>query len=515
MRGCVIQLLALLAAWLPVVAQAQFLYSFNNGAITITGYTGTGGVVTIPDRINGLTVTSIGDFAFYGRTGVTNVTIPNTVTNIGIVAFRYCTGLESITIPNSVSSIGGNAFSACTSLTAIVVDADNSVYSSEDGVLFDKNRKMLIRCPGGKTGSCVIPNGASAIMGYAFDGCARLTSIITVNSVTNIGVFAFQDCRRLTNVTIADNITSIGGWAFFGCTSLTSITLPDAVTSIGEGAFRDCTSLTGVTIPDRVTSINDFMFYGCTGLASIGIGSAVRSIGTQVFSDCVSLAKIGVEDDNSTYSSIDGVLFDKSRTTLIRHPAGRSGTYAIPGSVTNIWELAFERCVSLTSVTIPNGVLSIGAGAFYGCTGLTNVTVPGGVTIVWDVAFAYCGGLNGVYFQGEAPLVAPDAFEGNDAATIYYLPGTTGWGPTFGGRPTALWLPQVSTGDAGFGVRTNRFGFNIHWASGRTVVVEACEGLANPVWTPVGTNTLAEGSSYFSDPHWSDSPARFYRLREW
>ena len=90
---------------------------------------------------------------------------------------------------------------------------------------------------------------------------------------------------------------------------------------------------------------------------------------------------------------------------------------------------------------------------------------------------------------------------------------TTGWGATFAGRPTALWLPEARTSDADFGVRTNQFGFNIRWASDKVVVVEASPNLSNPVWTPVSTNTLTGGSSYFSDPQWTNHPTRFYRLR--
>ena len=104
-------------------------------------------------------------------------------------------------------------------------------------------------------------------------------------------------------------------------------------------------------------------------------------------------------------------------------------------------------------------------------------------------------------------------FSGDNNATVYYLPGTTGWGSTFGGRPTVLWNPQVQTGDASFGVRTNRFGFTITGTSNLVIVVEACTNLANPIWSPVGTNTLTGGSSYFSDPQWTNYPARFYRLR--
>ena len=121
--------------------------------------------------------------------------------------------------------------------------------------------------------------------------------------------------------------------------------------------------------------------------------------------------------------------------------------------------------------------------------------------------------LSEVYFEGNAPSIDLSTFNGDNAATIYYLPGTTGWGPTIGGRPTALWKPLVQANDASFGVRTNQFGFSINWASGRVVVVEACTDLTQPIWSPVGTNTLTDGSSYFSDPQWTNHPARFYRLR--
>ncbi len=99
--------------------------------------------------------------------------------------------------------------------------------------------------------------------------------------------------------------------------------------------------------------------------------------------------------------------------------------------------------------------------------------------------------------------------------TAYYLPGTTGWAAfsTNTGIPVVLWLPLFQTGDASFGVRTNQFGFNIAWASGQTVVVEAASNLSNPLWTPVATNILTSDSVYFSDPQSSNYPARFYRLR--
>ena len=109
-------------------------------------------------------------------------------------------------------------------------------------------------------------------------------------------------------------------------------------------------------------------------------------------------------------------------------------------------------------------------------------------------------------------------FFGATNAIVYYLPGTAGWSATFDDRPTVLWNPQAQTGDASFGVRTNRFGFNITGSSNLVIVVEACTNLTTSVWTPVGTNTLntligTNGSSYFSDLHWTNYPGRFYRFR--
>jgi hypothetical protein len=144
---------------------------------------------------------------------------------------------------------------------------------------------------------------------------------------------------------------------------------------------------------------------------------------------------------------------------------------------------------------------------------LISATIPQSVTNLDDYAFSACTSLTGVYFRGNAPSLGSDVFDYDTNAVVYYLPGTAGWGATYGGLPTAVWQPLVLTGDASFGVRTSQFGFTVAWASGMAVIVEAATNLAHPVWLPLQTNTLASDSWYFSDPQWTNYPKRFYRLR--
>src|SRR5262249_3690290 len=156
----------------------------------------------------------------------------------------------------------------------------------------------------------------------------------------------------------------------------------------------------------------------------------------------------------------------------------------IPNSVTNIGNGAFADCTNLTNVTIPNSVTSIGDYAFMDCTILTSVTIPNSVTSIGNGAFADCWSLTGLYFQGNAPS-HHNAIAFDDYATVYYLPRTSGWSTNYAGLPTAIWTPEVQTADGSFGVGSNQFGFNVNWAGGMSVVVEASPNLSNPVWSPV------------------------------
>jgi hypothetical protein len=248
-----------------------------------------------------------------------------------------------------------------------------------------------------------------------------------------------------------------------------------------------------------------------------------------------------VAPGNPAYSSVAGVLFNKNHTTLVEYPDALAGNYAIPSGVTSIGDIAFAGCQGLTNVTIPNGVTNIGYEAFLLCSSLTSVTIPSGVPTISYGAFLLCSslasvtipdsvtnigefafsgsGLKADYFYGNAPNADATGFYLGVRATAYYLPGTTGWGSTFGGCPTALWTlpyPLIQNTTPNVGVQPNGFSFNISWATNLSVVVEACTNLANPVWQALQTNTLtatpAGGAFQFSDPQWTNYPARFYRI---
>jgi hypothetical protein len=159
---------------------------------------------------------------------------------------------------------------------------------------------------------------------------------------------------------------------------------------------------------------------------------------------------------------VNGILFDKNQTTLIQYPAHKGGSYTIPTSVTN----------------------------------------------VGDWAFAYCSLLSALYFQGNVPTIGGNVFYGN-STTVYYLPGTTGWGSIFGGRPAVLWNPHATA----LGRVDGMFGFTIIGPTNATIVVEASTNLANPAWLPVSTNTLSLGASSFIDSRSAQYRGRFYRFR--
>ena len=313
-----------------------------------------------------------------------DVVIPDNVTKIDAFAFADCTGITSITIPAGVTEIGTSRLNSCTDLAEFTVSEDNLVYSSQDGVLFDKDKITLVRFPTGKSGSYAIPDSVTAIGTAAFRNCAGLTGIAIPDSVTKVDRYGFAQCSSLTGVIIPDSVTEIGEWAFSGCTGLTDITIPDGVMEISRCAFAGCTGLTDIMIPDSVVVIWNGAFTGCTGLTDVVIPDGVMFIDISAFAKCTGLTSI-----------------------------------TIPDSVIKIGNSAFQGCAGLTGVTIPAGVTEIDHFTFADCYSLTDITIPDSVTEIREAAFQNCSnltvhGVAGSYaetYAGEngIPFVADQA----------------------------------------------------------------------------------------------------------
>ena len=324
------------------------------------------GLVVIPSTVENdgveYSVTSIGDNAFYGCTGLTSVTIGNNVTSIGDNAFKDCSGLTSVTIGNNVTSIGSEAFYSCSKLTSVHI-SDLAAW-------------------------CKISFKSTPLQ-YAhrlYLNDEEIKDLVIPNSVTSIGRRSFEYCSGLKSVTIPNSVTSIGDRAFYCCSGLTSVDIPNSVTSMGNDIFWNCYALTSVTIGNSVTSIGDGTFFSCEGLTSVTIGNSVTSIGVNAFTLCTSL------------TSID-----------------------IPNSVTSIGAAAFSSCSGLTSVDIPNRVTSIGYNAFKSCSGLTSVTIGNSIQSIGKEAFANCQELESVTILATSvPKTATLAFDNSyiDYATL-------------------------------------------------------------------------------------------------
>ena len=422
-----------------VAIPSQVTYNNNTYDVTSIGesaFRGCSGLtsITIPNS-----VTSIGNFTFYCCTSLTSVTIPNSVTSIGWYAFFCCTGLTSVTIPNSVTSIRDKAFYGCRGLTSVTIGS--SVTSiGEDAFMFCSGLTKAEFASIESLCNISFGNSDANPLYYAkhlYINGQEVTDLVIPNSVTSIGDRAFSGCNGLTSITIPNSVTSIGNTAFLGTAwydnqpnglvyagkvaygykgtmpTGTNISLKEGTLGIGGGAFESCTALTSVTIPESVTSIGIGAFYGCTGLTSVTIPNSVTSIGIGAFDYT---AWYDNQPNGLVYAGkvaykYKGTMPTGTNISLEEGTLGIAGyafsycsgltSVTIPNSVTSIGERAFRECSGLTSVTIGNSVTSIGSYAFYGCNGLTSVTIPNSVTRIGNNAFSHCSSLSKIYCYAE------------------------------------------------------------------------------------------------------------------
>lgn len=378
--------------------------------------------VTLPESLTGI------DIYAFSETALTSVEIPEGVTNIGHCAFSY-TLLQNVRLPSTLTTISEGIFCGCQDLQTVTFTGDAPVFENNIGmgtfywatatVYYPKDNPTwtpdVLQSYGGTvTWIAGDGSGAAANLTYSFDESTgtltiqgdgpmgnyvmstvpwrqhreKVKSVVIEDGITTIGTMAFCNFQNLTQVSIPSSVAEIADNAFAYCTDLTSVTIPSGVTKIGKKAFLNCRKLSRVTIPGGVTEIGSEAFSGCSGMTSLTLKEGIAKIGTGAFALCASLTEVTipasltvlgdgafgyceklqtfvVADDSQSFVAVDGILYDKTVTTMIQVPAGYEGVYRVPETVRKIRNKAVWRCQNLQELVFTGTITEIGLYAFY------------------------------------------------------------------------------------------------------------------------------------------------------
>ena len=397
--------------------------------VQILSYIGSDADVVIPDRIDNKKVTSIADSAFREKS-ITSVVFGQYVESIGNYAFYSCQSLNKLDFSkSSVKTIGSYAFTVCKSLESI--EFPDSLESIGYGA-FSAYRGSYVAS---SLKSVKFGSGLKSIADYAFYENRALNTVkftgVALTSIgresfcniaiteldlsgtdTSIDREAFYNCNSLETVKLS-GVKTIGQNAFYNCRKLTSVELSENLTTIESGAFQSCVALKNIDIPNKVTKLNDNTFANCTSLKNVSIGSGCTSISSTAFLNANVIEKITVAGDNANYSSVDGALLNKEKTSIVLYPKSKSGEFVIPDTVTSIADYAFDNAPKLTKVTIGENVKSVGTGAFRNCDSLATVIFKDSDTVqktIGDYAFNNCPVLTTVDFGNAVKTIGSYAF---------------------------------------------------------------------------------------------------------
>lgn len=317
-------------------------------------YNGNSTVVRIPVELG---ITSIGQKAFFRRTDIKQIIVPDNVTSIANYAFASCENLEEIALSDNLNYIGN----------------------------------------------------------YAFENCKSLTKISLPDRLQSVGSYLFSGCTSLLNVHLPSELKSLGNYMFNKCESLQAITIPNKVTTIGWKVFSGCTSLAEISFPNSLNSIGNYAFENCFKLESISLSANVTSLGEGVFFMCKNLKSIKLDEANATYKLIDNILYSYDDEILYVCPAKANipnGYYNIPEGVRSIYYGAFSSCLNLKSITLPESLDTIDHCAFFNCMNLQDITLPNSIKTLGKNVFHNCCSLTNITIPASITSIEPGTFSG-------------------------------------------------------------------------------------------------------
>ena len=392
--------------------------------VYIMAYTGKEQVVNIPEQIDGKKVTGIAEYAF-SNDSIEIVNIPNTVTVLFGMSFSKCNNLREINIPESVSDIKSVPVVQCPSVEKINVSEKNNYYRSVDGVLFSKDMSLLIYYPSNKAGdSYKVPD-----------------EVTEFPDNINCGVFNYN--QNLKSITINASVNLFTDYfvplsQFDYASKLEAIYVdsknPYLTTDNGILYSKDKTILvsypancsqTKYVMPDNVCEMSFNAFYGAKNLKEIWLSEklGVNISGATYFLGCRNLESINVPESNSTFYSVDGVLFGKDfysvdgflfgkdDSCLISYPQNKKDSkYEVPTTVKSIVSEAFEGNTNLSTVIIPDNVTEINGSAFMDCTSLSKVVLPSNLKEIAYYTFSNCSSLTDIDIPASITTVGACAF---------------------------------------------------------------------------------------------------------
>lgn len=325
--------------------------------------------------------------------------LPLACTTVEMFGIYRCENLESVTLSPSTSDIHWGNMNFCPNLTRINVENGNETYMSEDGILFSKDKTVLVKYPVGKPDKI-----------YSIPSCVKTIAH---------GAFTHS---KLQNVIIPEGLTTIETSAFEYNNNLTGVIIPNSVTSMEMMAFSNCANLSSITISDNIKVIESLTFGHCVNLQSVNIPNNVEKIDGTAFSGCSSLKEFTVSDGNIWFAANDGVIYTKNMKTLVKCPmALYAVAYQIPDGVEEIYDYAFNKCKNIGKFYLPESLRSIGISAFEECS-MSSISLPSSVSTIDMMAFEGCDNLENFIIPENVMEIPMMLVAYSDNLSYLYIP---------------------------------------------------------------------------------------------